>query len=410
MALPTTPTVDFEVSNENLLTSDPLVQISFIAAVTEKGDFNKPVLIYNYQQFIREFGNEIVPNGSISNIRVALELGSILRVVRVKSTTSGDPLVYTTTVQDWKDALDSLSDYDDGYFLGLSHLQQHLSSSDSDLVLTHSKTIIENSKVMILVAEIPNRSSTEGNPVMTLEEIKTWASSRQTLLGNSEFIAYMGGGILYYDDNNTIKECDSLGTYIGLANRSASTYFPWYSFAGLNRGLVLKAKGIVWENYGALSKYSSLNELANNYINVFTIQRVKNYGNRVVLWHNFTSRLEEDSLRFLNVSLLVIYMKRILTPILRSYIEEPNTFSTWSKLYYEVKPLLDYIKDNNGVTSYEWQGDQFATTYEQLAVNNEADVRSGIYKVKLRFKDVVSLQTINISLIIDKSTNQVEII
>ncbi len=82
--MPNTPQVNFNFYNNNVQNSTPLLGVSYVLARTTKGPFNDPSqLIRSYSQFQRIFGNEIVPDGSVSNIKKALELGSILRVSRV---------------------------------------------------------------------------------------------------------------------------------------------------------------------------------------------------------------------------------------------------------------------------------------------------------------------------------------
>ena len=117
---------------------------------------------------------------------------------------------------------------------------------------------------------------------------------------------------------------------------------------------------------------------------------------------------EENSFRFLGVVRLVLYMKKNLRPILGKYLEEPNTFFTWSTIYYEVKPILDDLINSNAITEYTWNGDQNATSYNDLQVNSEADVRQGKYKAQLKFKEIIGMQEITIDLILDSSTNTLE--
>ena len=74
-----------------------------------------------------------------------------------------------------------------------------------------------------------------------------------------------------------------------------------------------------------------------------------------------------------------------------------------------VKPILDNLVDQQAMTEYTWMGDQNATSYNDLTVNNEADVRQGKYKVVLRYKDVVPMQEITINITIDAASQSVDI-
>lgn len=82
--MPSTPKIDFNFVNNNVEVSTPQKGVSTVLARTTKGPVLDPsVLITSVTQFKREFGEELVPNGSKSNIEAALERGSKLRIIRV---------------------------------------------------------------------------------------------------------------------------------------------------------------------------------------------------------------------------------------------------------------------------------------------------------------------------------------
>lgn len=82
--MPSTPKIDFNFINNNVEVSTPQKGVSTVLARTTKGPVLDPsVLITSVTQFKREFGEELVPNGSKSNIEAALERGSKLRIIRV---------------------------------------------------------------------------------------------------------------------------------------------------------------------------------------------------------------------------------------------------------------------------------------------------------------------------------------
>lgn len=82
--MPSTPKVNFNFINNNVEESSPLNGISTILARTTKGPVLDPsMLVKSVSQFERVFGEEIVPDGSVSNIEKALKGGSILRIIRV---------------------------------------------------------------------------------------------------------------------------------------------------------------------------------------------------------------------------------------------------------------------------------------------------------------------------------------
>lgn len=402
------PIVNFNVVNNNVYPNAPALGISHVVAVTTKGPVGTAEdVIKNMSQFTEIYGEETVPDGSISNIEVALSLGSSLRISRV-DTESGDE----TTSDSWIKALQVFKDYDDAYQLFCSHIHQHITNSEEeDKVYIEAAKMANTSKNFIYYIEIPKFSSdTTPNDV---DNMISWKTALAEKVNKSQYVAYFGGGWKYYNNEGELQLCDTLGTIVGLGDASAKNYGPWYQFSGQNRGIVTNAKGIVIPNYGSIGNYESLDKLAKESINVSVIKDTRLYGKQPMLWHNFTSidvTSADTSEKFLGVERLILYLKKTLRPILDSFLEEPNTFSTWQRIYYTVKPILDDLVTNNALTEYSWNGDQDATSYDNLVVNTESDVRLGKYKVQLVFKEVVGMQEITVDLIIDKSSSSVNII
>lgn len=314
----------------------------------------------------------------------------------------------TPTAAEWVAALNPLKDYQDSYQLGCSHIHQHIASStDVETVHQAMKAFAEASQDLVYYIDVPKYGDA-GAP-RTKAEIVSYIQGMITKIGYSKHVAYFAGGIKYYNANNSLKDCDNLGTAIGLGDASASNFGPWFSFAGQNRGMLINAKGPVSENFGVSSKYQDINELANSYANIFVIKDTAKYGKRTLLWHNFTSQLVDNSEKFLGTVRLGIYLKKTLKPLVEKYFEEPNDFTTWNNMYLDIKPKLDDLVTKRAMFSYVWMGDQYATSFADCQVNNETDVRNGKYKAKLSYKDIVTLQDITIVIAIDSVNGTVQL-
>lgn len=322
-------------------------------------------------------------------------------------------------VEGWKEAFDALQDYNEAYQTILSHIHQHLAKDEDDgikggipsdaiAVYSYAADFMVNKFESVLYVEIPKnvtQDSTDAPEVALVNALKEVVPT----IGYGKNIAYFGGGIKYYDNYGTLQNCDVLGTVIGLGDTSASKNGPWYSFSGMNRGVVADALGPVMPNLGAPSKIDALQAIAEWYMNLFVIKDTSNQGKRTMLWHGFTSNPVNDSEKFLTITRLNLYLKKNIRPIVESYIEEPNTWDTWESIYYRVKPILDNLVANKAMASYEWLGDQFATSYNDLQVNTEAEVRQGKYKAKLKYTDIVTMQEITINVIINSASQEVSI-
>ena len=543
--MPSTPKVNFNFINNNVEESSPLNGISTILARTTKGPVLDPsTLIKSITQFKRTFGEEIVPDGSVSNIQKALDNGSILRIVRVvgkgatlgtvnegnavitiklgdvtkglKLTTrgAGEPIgtgdTYTVkftkqqntvyyqvidangsllesgpvftykskddinntsidylalaqwisinpyfkvaledggnmesfltelakadgtavaievtlvessegtigttetakpTADEFMAALDYARDYVDSYNIGFSHLEQHLGSpSEAIKVYKELRVMVDELNEFRAFIEVPWFNA-DGS-IRTKAQVIAAADQIVNTIGNSKWVSYFTAGLKYNNAFGISQGSDVLGTTIGLADASASSYGYNYSFAGVNRGVVPNAQGPVLPNYGSPARVEDLEEFAQHYLNLYVIKDTPSFGKRTVLWHNFTSQVKQDSFRFLGVTGLVLNIKKTLRPILESYIEEPNYWGTWKDMYLRIKPLIDEWVTNEAMTDPIWEGDQDATSWNDLVVNTEAAARQGHYKARFRFKDIVALQDITLDVIIEKASKSVSV-
>ena len=304
----------------------------------------------------------------------------------------------TPTLQDWETAFESILDFNDMYQVIASHIHQHL---PTDSIEFHSfvKTYADKLQEWIYYIECPKINDTKAKMI-------AWMNTTLASVGHSMFIAYFGAGIKYYNNAGILKDCDVLGSVIGLGDASAINYGPYKSFAGMNRGTLPDALGPVSPNYGSPSRYDDINDLAHSYLNLIVVKDTKSSGKVAMLWHNFTSQVKQDSFRFISNVRLVLYMKKQFRPIIESYFEEPNIWGSWKRIYLEAKPIIDDLVTNEAITDPNWIGDQDATSWSDLQINNEADARQGKYHVQFKFKDVATMQEITLDLVIDQASKE----
>ena len=305
------------------------------------------------------------------------------------------------TVQQWKDAADSVRDLNDIYEVSCSYLDQHLSQENALQVHKYIADIAREFEDFQYFVEIP---VTE---VMTKTALVALAKIYQGAIGKSKWVCYFSGGIKYYSDNGNLVNSSVLGTIHGLADACASNYGPYRSFAGMNRGVIPDGNGPVIANFGTPSRYDDLNELAENYLNMIVLKQTRTSGLATVLWHSFTSQIRQDSFRYISSVRLALYIKKHIRPILESYIEEPNIWNTWKRIYLEAKSIMDGLVTDDAISEYTWEGDQDVTSWDELSVNNEADVRNGKYKLNIHVKDVATMQDIGINLVYEQASNTI---
>lgn len=320
--------------------------------------------------------------------------------------TIGKSEASAATSAEWIAALEYIRDYTDSYNVGLSHIDQHLGNIEAIKVYIRLRQILDEVNEFRSFIEIPWYDSDKVTP-KTLEKIVQAAVQLQVAIGNSKWISYFAGGLKYANSLGLPQNSDVLGTVLGLADTSATGYGYNYSFAGVNRGIVNDAAGPAVANFGSPARANDLEQLANNYVNIFVVKDTPSFGKRTLLWHNFTSQIKNDSFRFIGNTGLILNIKKTLRPILESYIEEPNIWNTWADIYARVKPIISNWVDNNALTDPVWQGDQNASSWKDLKVNTEEDVRQGKYHIVFSFKDIVSMQQVNVDVVLEKASKSI---
>ena len=320
--------------------------------------------------------------------------------------TIGKSEASAATSAEWIAALEYIRNYTDSYNIGLSHIDQHLGNIEAIKVYIRLRQILDEVNEFRSFIEIPWYDSDKVTP-KTLEKIVQAAAQLQTAIGNSKWISYFAGGLKYANSLGLPQNSDVLGTVLGLADTSATGYGYNYSFAGVNRGIVNDAAGPAVANFGSPARANDLEKLANNYVNIFVVKDTPSFGKRTLLWHNFTSQIKNDSFRFIGNTGLILNIKKTLRPILESYIEEPNIWNTWADIYARVKPIISNWVDNNALTDPVWQGDQNASSWKDLKVNTEEDVRQGKYHIVFSFKDIVSMQQVNVDVVLEKASKSI---
>lgn len=222
-------------------------------------------------------------------------------------------------------------------------------------------------------------------------------AARVALGIDDTYTEFFAGGIIVPDPiTGADTEISAMGDILALSAVSDSANGPWYSFAGPKRGVL---KNVIKTKSGFGSNPKVLDYLANYQINTV----ISKFG-KIMIWGNFTSQKSLSVLSFLNTRRLNISMKKDMGPILFNFLEDPNDFETWKRMYLAVKPYLDGLKSKRAIFDYLWQGDQFANTLNDLVINNPTDVGLGKYKVKLKVKDIVSLQEFDLIIVITQSS------
>lgn len=282
----------------------------------------------------------------------------------------------------------AFDDYDDSYMLVVPEL------SDTDLAG--------------LAAAGEEYASTRGD-LMFLNHLDNTNLDTTDLISergdiDSAFILHLGGGLkMTHPVSSEVIEIPETAHVAALIAKIHDTYGPWRSFFGPTFGVVKGTLGVV-NNFGTPAGQADLDILVNNQINMM----VKRNGS-VYLSDAITSQVAESSMSFAATMFMIFYVKKALYPVLSKYLGYPNHFKTWKALYYVVKPFLDKMVANEAWFSYEWLGDQFVTSMNNLQVNDPADVLKGKYKARLKVVNVAPLREFELEISLNTTTGSASI-
>lgn len=281
---------------------------------------------------------------------------------------------------DYSSALTAFDGVDDAMVLAIPEM-------DDDAINAAGAAYASTRGDLVFFGHLPNSITTAAALV----------TERGTISSNTKYLALYGGGMMVRHPE-TLEEVDisEMGDILGLVAYVHTTFGPWYSLAGQVKGAIPDSLGVV-NNFGTPAKFADLNTLANAQINMAVVK-----NNVPQLSGNFSAQFQNNSEKFLNVVFLVIWLKKVLKPILEEYFEEPNDLITFRRIYNHVLPLLTSLTSpqTRALYKFEYYGDQDATSLDNLQINDPVDVQNGKYKINLKIWPIPSLQELTLNLML----------
>ena len=186
--------------------------------------------------------------------------------------------------------------------------------------------------------------------------------------------------VKYYDGNS--KRYIDLPPTKDVVRDMAATdnvSFPWFSPAGLTRGEVECAKAYYKTT---LLDEDTLYENMINPIKTFAVDGVKVWGNKT-LYHQETPRNR------INVSRLMIRVKKLVSQAARNLIFEQYDVTLEKQFRSVVEPILQDVKSNRGIYDYRVVTESTEETRDQH-----------ILPAKILIKPTPALEYISISFVV----------
>jgi hypothetical protein len=200
---------------------------------------------------------------------------------------------------------------------------------------------------------------------------------------NSHRLTLWFGRPLVYDGrDDTRKYISNLGHLAACLCRTDNDYD--YSFApvGPRRGVTDYVEGVDF-NIGDFPGYADLfAEFGINYLQISRLRGIEG----AVFWEQRTTQRAASALRDLNVVRFLTAMRRMLVPVLRMFLFEPNHPVTWREVKRVLEPQFRLWKAKMNIYDYVLQCDEQAFfdggELKNAVLNSGLEIDKGIYRAR----------------------------
>ena len=181
-------------------------------------------------------------------------------------------------------------------------------------------------------------------------------------LDDSEIDTYYAASyypwVKYLDrDNNIYINLPATKDAVRIMANTDSKKYPWIAPAGLERGTVECAK---MHFYAKLEDRDNVYDDRINPLISYSQDGVKIWGNKTLYICDATNPMNR-----INSVRLVLYMRKLIINATRGLIFEPNDATLKDEFESIVKPILDQIKSDRGITAYELKVSQTPEEMDQ---------------------------------------------
>lgn len=215
--------------------------------------------------------------------------------------------------------------------------------------------------------------------------------------------AYLGGipldtweAIMTMSDIEITEEYGSsrlfitaLADILGLATKKDNRDGAWGSFSGIQNetgaGVIRATYGVGERNLGEPAKILEAQAVTAAGLIPVIDKQTRRFGKATMCWGNSTLQLNQNTLlKFAHVAELIIYIRRIVKPIIEENLFTPNDPISWKNIYRAINLLLRGLVTSRAITEYSYIGDQDADKLTDAVFNLQNDIQNGIYKFKIQ--------------------------
>lgn len=199
------------------------------------------------------------------------------------------------------------------------------------------------------------------------------------MLDSHRLAVWFGRPLCYDSRDDSRKYISNLGHLGACLSKTEEDYEPHFAPVGPRRGKVDFVEGIDFN----LADYRGYEDMFADYgINGLKITPWEG----AVFWEQRTTQRAASSLRDLNVVVFLTVMRKILVPVLRTFLFEPNHPMTWREVYRVLEPQFRLWKAKCSVYDFCLQTDRDAFfdggVLKNAVLNSGLEIDQGIYRAR----------------------------
>ena len=180
--------------------------------------------------------------------------------------------------------------------------------------------------------------------------------------------------------------------YLACAAYAQERYAEWYAVAGYTRGICGKPIKYLTKTFGDVDVNTLCPRVANNYTSVAINLIITERGN-YYLWGNRTAEpLTDNGLKFshfLNIRQLCCTLKQVLYEATRKFTFEPNSDLLWINFVNAIKPTLEAMKADQGISGYK--------------ISKVATDKKALLVAKIRIVPIEAVEDFDLSIYLEDS-------
>ena len=181
--------------------------------------------------------------------------------------------------------------------------------------------------------------------------------------------------------------------YLACAAYAQERYAEWYAVAGYTRGICGKPIKYLTKTFGDVDVNTLCPRVANDYAKVAAVNLIITERGNYYLWGNRTAEpLTNKGLifsHFLNIRQLCCTLKQVLYEATRKFTFEPNSDLLWINFVNAIKPTLEAMKADQGISGYK--------------ISRVATDKKALLVAKVRIVPIEAVEDFDISIYLEDS-------